>query len=87
MPAVDDNLLPVQSTYPARIVDTPVVKLKSRHRWFYLREQTPGETLLIEFFGWEGYEGATQSFSGLWERDSEESMEGRVLVLQPDDVE
>ena len=89
----DDDLLPVELIYPDRVGETYTVRPSDKHRWHYLRAQTPGEVMLIKCFD-SKTDGrarrvphsafADQSTEGEAPR---ESIEVRSLVFHPDDTE
>ena len=89
----DDDLLPVPLIYPDRVGETCTVRPNPNHRWFYLWEQTPQETLLIKCFD-SKQDGRARRVphSAFVNRETEaesprESIEVRALVFHPDDVE
>ena len=89
----EDDLLPVQLIYPDRVGETFTVRPNSRHRWNYLREQTPGEVLLIKCFD-SKLDGRARRAphsafvdKGAENESARESIEVRALIFHPDDVE
>ena len=89
----DDDLLPVQLIYPDRVGETFTVRPNAAHRWYYLREQTPGEVILIKCFD-SKLDGRARRVphSAFVDQSTEaesprESIEVRALVFHPDDVE
>ena len=89
----DEDLLPVQLIYPDRVGETFTVRPNSRHRWNYLREQTPGEVLLIKCFD-SKLDGRARraphsafADKGAENESARESIEVRALVFHPDDVD
>lgn len=89
----EDDLLPVQLIYPDRVGETFTVRPNRNHRWFYLREQTPEEVLLIKCFDSKLDGRARRApHSAFVDQEAEnesprESIEVRALVFHPDDVE
>ena len=89
----EDDLLPVQLIYPDRVGETFTVRPNLHHRWFYLREQTPGEVMLIKCFDSKQDGRARRApHSAFVDQGAEaesprESIEVRALVFHPDDVE
>ena len=63
------------------------------HRWFYLKEQTPSEVMLIKCFDSKADGRARRTphsafiDPGTEGESPRESIEVRALVLHPDDVE
>ncbi|KAL2048025.1 hypothetical protein ABVK25_011121 [Lepraria finkii] len=89
----EDDLLPVQLIYPDRVGETFTVRPNLRHRWFYLREQTPREVMLIKCFD-SKLDGRARRAphsafvdQGAEAESPRESIEVRALVFHPDDVE
>ena len=85
--ALDEDILPVQSTYPVCVVETFLVKPKARHCWFHLQEQTPGVTLLVECFEWKARRAPHSAVLDCGGKSPRKGIEVKALVLQPDDVE
>ena len=56
----DDDLVPVQLIYPDRVGETFTVRPNSRHCWYYIREQTPREVMLIKCFDSKLARGASR---------------------------
>lgn len=89
----DDDLLPVQLIYPDRIGETCTVRPNPNHRWHFLREQTPGEVMLIKCFDSKVDGRARRApHSAFVDQENEhesarESIEVRALVFHPDDTE
>ena len=84
-----DDLIPVPLIYPDWDGETFRVRPSEKHRWFYLADQAPSETLLIKCFD-SFADGrarrAPHSAFGLKGREGEagtESIEVRALVLHP----
>ncbi|CAD6563807.1 MAG: hypothetical protein ASARMPREDX12_000069 [Alectoria sarmentosa] len=89
----EDDLLPVELIYPDRVGETFTVRPNLRHRWFYLREQTPREVMLIKCFD-SKLDGRARRAphsafvdQGAETESPRESIEVRALVFHPDDVE
>ncbi|KAK4694614.1 hypothetical protein P7C71_g2998, partial [Lecanoromycetidae sp. Uapishka_2] len=89
----EGDLVPVQLIYPDRVGETFTVRPNEGHRWFYLREQTPGEVMLIKCFDSKRDGTARRApHSAFVDRGAEgesprESIEVRALVFHPDDTE
>ncbi|KAL8807208.1 MAG: hypothetical protein Q9182_000890 [Xanthomendoza sp. 2 TL-2023] len=89
----DSDLLPVQLIYPDRVGETFTVRPNANHRWYFLREQTPGEVMLIKCFDSKVDGRARRAPHSAFidqENESEsprESIEVRALVFHPDDTE
>ena len=85
--------MPVQLIYPDRVGETFTVRPNDRHRWFYLREQTPGEVMLIKCFDSKTDGRARRVPHSAFVNPAtegeipRESIEVRALVFHPDDVE
>lgn len=88
----DDDLLPVQLIYPDRVGETFTVKWGQSHKWFFLREQSPEEVLLIKCFDSKTDGRARRAphsafVDGEFEGEkARESIEVRALVFHEDDV-
>ena len=89
----EEDLLPVQLIYPDRVGETFTVRPNGSHRWFYLREQTPGEVMLIKCFD-SKVDGRARRAPhsafvdhGFEAERPRESIEVRALVFHPDDGE
>ena len=89
----DEDLLPVQLIYPNRVGETFTVRSNDCHNWFYLREQTPREVMLIKCFDSKTDGRARRvPHSAFVDPSTEgesarESIEVRALVFHPDDLE
>ncbi|KAG8533894.1 uncharacterized protein KY384_001635 [Bacidia gigantensis] len=99
----DEDLLPVKLIYPDRVGETFTVRpgkageagegRERGHSWFYLREQTPGEVMLIKCFDSKTDGRARRvPHSAFVDESTEheeprESIEVRALVFHPDDTE
>ena len=89
----EEDLLPVQLVYPDRVGETFTVRPNPGHRWFYLKEQTPSEAMLIKCFDSKVDGRARRAPHSAFidpatEAESpRESIEVRALVFHPDDVE
>ena len=89
----EEDLLPVQLIYPDRVGETFTVRPNPGHRWFYLKEQTPSEVMLIKCFDSKVDGRARRApHSAFIDPETEgesprESIEVRALVFHPDDVE
>ena len=88
----DDDLVPVQLIYPDRVGETFTVRPNPNHRWYYLRQQTPEEVMLIKCFD-SKVDGRARRVphSAFVDPSTEheiarESIEVRALVFHPDDV-
>ena len=89
----DEDLIPVPLIYPDRAGETCTVRPNDNHRWHYLREQTPGEVMLIKCFD-SKVDGRARRVphsafvNPSTENESpRESIEVRTLVFHPDDQE
>lgn len=89
----EEDLVPVQLIYPDRVGETFTVRPRDSHRWYYLREQTPGEVILIKCFD-SKVDGRARRAPhsafvdpGAEGEKARESLEVRALVFHPDDVE
>lgn len=89
----DNDLLPVQLIYPDRVGETFTVRPNADHRWYFLREQTPGEVMLIKCFD-SKVDGRARRVphSAFVDKENEnesprESIEVRALVFHPDDID
>lgn len=88
----DADLLPVQLIYPDRVGETFTVKWNESHKWFFLREQSPEEVLLIKCFDSKTDGRARRAPHSAFvdeefENESKrESIEVRALVFHEDDV-
>ena len=89
----DEDLLPVQLIYPDRVGETCTVRPNDQHRWYYLREQTPAEVMLIKCFDSKTDGRARRvPHSAFVDQSTEaesprESIEVRTLVFHPDDLD
>ncbi|KAL8708381.1 MAG: hypothetical protein Q9220_006762 [cf. Caloplaca sp. 1 TL-2023] len=85
----EEDLVTVQLIYPDRVGETFSVRANEKHKWYYLGEQTPEETLLIKCFD-SAVDGrarrAPHSAFTLEGKEGEaerESIEVRALVFHP----
>ncbi|KAL8724790.1 MAG: hypothetical protein Q9181_006671 [Wetmoreana brouardii] len=85
----EEDLVPVQLIYPDRVGETFSVRPNERHRWYYLGNQTPEETLLIKCFD-SVIDGRARraphsafTLEGKEGEEERESIEVRALVLHP----
>ena len=79
--------------YPNRVGETYTVLPNEGHKWYYLREQTPGEVMLIKCFD-SKTDGRARRVphsafvdDGFVDEEGRESIEVRALVFHPDDTE
>lgn len=88
----DEDLLPVQLIYPDRVGETFTVKWGPGHKWFFLREQSPEEVLLIKCFDSKTDGRARRAPHSAFVNEefenerARESIEVRALVFHEDDV-
>ena len=79
--------------YPDRVGETYTVRPNEKHKWYYLREQTPGEVLLIKCFDSKTDGRARRVPHSAFvneefvDAEGRESIEVRALVFHPEDTE
>ena len=89
----DSDLLPVEFIYPDRVGETYTVLPNEKHKWYYLREQTPGEVMLIKCFDSKTDGRARRVPHSAFvneefvDAEGRESIEVRALVFHPADTE
>ena len=89
----DTDLVPVKLIYPDWVGESWTIRPNEKHKWYYLREQSPEEVLIFKCFDSKTDRKARRVPHSAFvnekfvDAEGRESIEVRAYVFHPDDTE